>query len=158
MDRRRSAGTRRRSVGDFAALAAARLERGGPGIANLLGVLPIAIGIAGLTWTMVAAFRHIPDRMELRLPAFLMTGGPYSYSRNPMYASELVLWLGWAAFYGSIAVLIALVVFFAVLVVAVRYEERVLTVRFGEAYRAYTNSVPRWLGTRRRRDSRAASS
>ena len=99
-------------------------ERGGPGIANLLGVMPIAIGIAGLAWTMVAAFRHIPDRMELRLPAFLMTRGPYSYSRNPMYASELVLWLGWAAFYGSVAVLIVLVAFFAVLVVAVRYEER----------------------------------
>jgi protein-S-isoprenylcysteine O-methyltransferase Ste14 len=124
-------------------------ERGGPGIANLVAVIPIALGIVGLTWTVVAAFRHIPDRMELRLPAFLMTRGPYSYSRNPMYASELVLWIGWAAFYGSVGVLIALVAFFAALVVAVRYEERVLTARFGEAYRAYRNSVPRWLGTRR---------
>jgi protein-S-isoprenylcysteine O-methyltransferase Ste14 len=129
-------------------------ERGGPGLANLLGVLPIAIGIAGLAWTMVAAFRHIPDRMELRLPAFLMTRGPYSYSRNPMYASELVLWLGWAVLYGSVAVLFALVAFSAMLVVAVQYEERLLTARFGEAYRAYRNRVPRWLGTRRRRDSR----
>ena len=61
-------------------------------------------------------------------------------------------------FYGSVAVLIVLVAFFAVLVVAVRYEERVLTARCGEAYRAYTNSVPRWLGTRRRRDPRVPCS
>jgi protein-S-isoprenylcysteine O-methyltransferase Ste14 len=128
-------------------------ETSGPGIWNVTGLMPIATGIAGLIWTMVTAFGQAPERMELsRLPSFLLTRGPYAYSRNPMYASELVLWLGWAVFYGSAGVLIGLVVFFAVLVAAARYEERLLAARFGEVYHAYMESVPRWLGTRRRRN------
>jgi hypothetical protein len=37
-------------------------------------------------------------------------------SRNPMYVSELALWLGWAVFYGSVGVSIGLMILFAVLV------------------------------------------
>ena len=124
-------------------------ETGGPGIWNLVGLMPIVLGIAGLIWIMVTAFRQAPERMELR-PSFLLTRGPYAYSRNPMYVSELALWLGWAVFHGSAVILIALVVLFAVLVAGVRYEERVLEARFGTVYHAYMESVPRWLGTRRR--------
>jgi len=130
----------------------------GPGIWNFVGLIPIALGIAGLAWTMVAAFVQTPNRVELRLPAFLLTQGPYAYSRNPMYDSELALWLGWAVFYGSVGVLIGFVILFAVLVPGVRYEERVLDARFGDAYRAYRSRVPRWLGTRRQREPRTSSS
>ena len=119
--------------------------------------MPIALGIAGLIWIMMVAFVETPDRIELPLPTFLLTRGPYAYSRNPMYVSELTLWLGWAVFYGSVGVLIGFVILFAVLVPAVRYEERVLEARFGNAYRAYSGRVPRWLGTRRPRKPHMSS-
>ena len=131
-------------------------ETGGPGIWNVVALMPIVLGIAGLIWIMVTAFGQAPERMELLRPSFLLTRGPYAYSRNPMYASELALWLGWAVFYGSAGVLIGLVVFFAVLVAGVRYEERVLAARFGEVYHAYMDRVPRWLGTRHRRNQRVS--
>ena len=66
-----------------------------------------------------------------------MTGGPYALSRNPMYVSELTLWLGWATFYGSVGVLIGFVILLAALVASVPYEERMLDARFGERYREY---------------------
>ena len=125
---------------------------GGPGIWNSLGLIPIALGIAGLVWIMMVAFLESPKRIELRQAAFLVTRGPYAYSRNPMYVSELALWLGWAVFYGNIGVLIGFVILFAVLVAGARYEERVLETRFGDAYRAYRDRVPRWLGPRRQRE------
>jgi protein-S-isoprenylcysteine O-methyltransferase Ste14 len=123
-----------------------------PGIWNSLGLMPITLGIAGLIWIMMVAFVEAPDRVELRLPAFLLTRGPYAYSRNPMYVSELALWLRWAVFYGNLGVAIGFVILFAVLVPGVRYEERVLEARFGDAYRAYRGRVPRWLGPRRPRE------
>ena len=124
----------------------------GPGIWNALGLMPIALGIAGLIWIMMVAFVEAPDRVELRQAPFLLTRGPYAYSRNPMYVSELALWLGWAVFYGSVGVLIGFVIFFAVFLPGARYEERALEARFGDAYRAYRGRVPRWLGTRRQRE------
>jgi protein-S-isoprenylcysteine O-methyltransferase Ste14 len=65
-----------------------------------------------------------------------------------MYVSELALWLGWAIFYAHVGVLIGFMILFAALVPSVRYEERVLDARFGEAYRTYRSRVPRWLGAR----------
>jgi protein-S-isoprenylcysteine O-methyltransferase Ste14 len=79
-------------------------EPSGPGIWNVVGLMPIAFGIAGLVWTMIAALVESHREIELRSAQFLVTSGPYAYSRNPMYVSELALWLGWAIFYGHVGV------------------------------------------------------
>lgn len=55
--------------------------------------------------------------------------------------------MGWALFYGSIAVLaVFLLIAVAMNFVAVPREERNLEARFGETYRQYKSEVPRWLG------------
>ncbi len=79
-------------------------------------------------------------------PAYLLNKGPYGYSRNPVYLGEAAIWTGWIIFYGSIVVLCVLAAV-AVLVglVILPREERGLEARFGEAYRAYKRSTPRWL-------------
>jgi hypothetical protein len=38
----------------------------GPGIWNALGLMPIALGIAGLVWIAMVAFGESPTRIELR--------------------------------------------------------------------------------------------
>lgn len=132
-------------------------DTNGPGIWNLVGLLPIALGIAGLVWIAVAAFARAPQRVELRQPTFLLTSGPYAYSRNPMYVTELALWFGWAVFYGSVGVLIGFMIFLTVLVSGVWYEDRLLDARFGDAYRAYRSNVPRWIGPRSHQEPRSSS-
>jgi hypothetical protein len=62
-------------------------ESVGPGPWNFLGLVPIALGIGGLAWIMIAASRESPKRIELRAAAFLMTRGPYALSRNPRAGS-----------------------------------------------------------------------
>jgi protein-S-isoprenylcysteine O-methyltransferase Ste14 len=124
---------------------------GRPGTWNLLGLIPIIVGTACLVWIMVLHLARTPERVELEwTPQYLLRRGPYVFTRNPMYVAELALWLGWALLYGSVAVLIG----FLLLVVVMNFrvvprEERVLEARFGETYRRYKDTVPRWLGKTR---------
>jgi protein-S-isoprenylcysteine O-methyltransferase Ste14 len=84
-------------------------------------------------------------------PPYLLTDGPYRWSRNPMYVAALVIWTGWALYYGSAAVLVVMLAAGVGLAFAgVPTEERKLEAQFGGAYLRYKSTVPRWLGRTRR--------
>lgn len=125
---------------------------GRPGLWNLLALILVGPGIAGTIWVITLHFQASPvSFLEFRPSQTLLTPGPYALSRNPMFLFELLFWIGWVLFYGSIAVLMGLLLFFAFLsFVIVPYEERDLEARFGETYRQYKQRVPRWLGKTRR--------
>lgn len=89
-------------------------SEGSPSNWNLFGLIPIVIGTICLIWIMILHFAKtpaVPQRIELeRTPKYLLLRGPYAFSRNPMYLAELTLLLGWAIYYGSVAILIAFLV------------------------------------------------
>jgi protein-S-isoprenylcysteine O-methyltransferase Ste14 len=126
---------------------------GMPGIWNLLGLVPVAIGFYVLFLCIAEHFRSAPGGWKIEstphypTPSYLLARGPYSYSRNPIYLAEGVIWSGWIAFYGSLAVL-GVFALASLLIgpIVVRREERGLEARFGEAYRAYKQVTPRWIG------------
>ena len=125
---------------------------GRPGIWNLIGLVPVLIGTLGLLWGLHQHSAQSPQGINMeRDKSYLLMRGMYAYSRHPMYLSELTLLLGWVIFYGSIAVLIAFVVWFTFFnFYAIPQEERILEEHFGESYLEYKNRVPRWLGKVRR--------
>ena len=122
---------------------------GKPGGWNVLGYVPVAVGVALLGWVMVfglSQYRNLPERVPVDWsPALLMTPGPYALTRNPMYLGELSLWLGWAVLYGSIPVLIGFAALVVMVGVLAPREERALEAKFGEVYRRYKARVPRWV-------------
>ncbi len=98
----------------------------------------------------LARARKLPERMHILVPPFLMTTGPYAYTRNPMYVAELSLWLGWATLFGSLVTLLGFVVLTVFIILVLPWEERGLEKQFGETYRQYQARVPRRLGRSRR--------
>jgi protein-S-isoprenylcysteine O-methyltransferase Ste14 len=127
---------------------------GGPSIWNLLGYVPLAVGAIILVWIMVFGlfqYRNLPERVPIDWsPALLMTGGPYAFSRHPMYIGELALWLGLAVLYGNPVVLAGFAVLFAIMRRLVVREEVGLEAAFGDRYLRYKARVPRWIGLPRR--------
>jgi protein-S-isoprenylcysteine O-methyltransferase Ste14 len=76
----------------------------------------------------------------------VVTGGIYSYTRNPMYVGLTAVLVGWAVwlsvpwvFLGPVAFMLFLTRF------QIIPEERVLSSKFGRDYDEYRKRVHRWL-------------
>ena len=76
-----------------------------------------------------------------------MLGGPYAFTRNPMYVGELLMWLGWTLMLNSGTVAIGSATMAGAMTLVVRREERRLNATFGDEYRQYADRVSRWLPT-----------
>ena len=110
------------------------------------GLLPLGCGILlhRSAWRLFRA-RGTPIHPE-STPRSLVTTGPYSWTRNPMYLAGCPILLGVALLLGPAAPLLVLPAW--IWIVHRHFlppEERVLTERFGDAYRTYQEGVPRWI-------------
>jgi protein-S-isoprenylcysteine O-methyltransferase Ste14 len=112
---------------------------GWPSIAT--GALCLLVAAMISLWSVV-----VFDRDATAQPTILRTGGPYKFSRNPMYLGWSLVLVGTGLIAGSWWLLI--VVLPAVFVTQIRViasEEKFLTERFGDEYAAYRRSVRRWF-------------
>lgn len=83
-----------------------------------------------------------PDRGTDRL----VTDGPFSFTRNPLYVAGTMLVLGIGLVSGIVwFLLLAIVAAFTVQELAIEREERHLQARFGETYLDYARRVRRWI-------------
>jgi protein-S-isoprenylcysteine O-methyltransferase Ste14 len=111
------------------------------------GLLTVAAGAALMTWAMATHYQAAPRGWTLDsqlTPSYLLRRGPYRFSRNPIYAGEAIVWLGWALYYRHPAVWAGLAIQCAAFTKITRWEEQRLLTRFGDDYRAYLDQVPRW--------------
>src|SRR5437868_11160360 len=70
---------------------------GRPEAWNVLGLIPIAAAAVCLVWVAILHFAQTPQRVEVGwTPAYLLTRGPYAFTRNPIYLSETAIWIGWS--------------------------------------------------------------
>ena len=76
----------------------------------------------------------------------LVIGGPYKFSRNPMYVGVMMILIGESIFFQSTATCIySLVIFIAFYTFVVFFEEPYLRERFGDEYNRYVRNVRRWV-------------
>lgn len=102
-----------------------------------IGQVLIVIGILGRTWCTM----HIGGHKFTEL----VTAGPFSISRNPLYVFSLVATFGAGLQTGSaLFALIATIGAWFIIDVTVRKEETALAARFGDTYEAYQTTTPRY--------------
>jgi protein-S-isoprenylcysteine O-methyltransferase Ste14 len=103
-----------------------------------VGVALIFVCVCGRTWCSL----YIGGRKTSEL----VTAGPYSISRNPLYLFSIIGAVGVGAQLGSVAVAALAGIFaWTVHLLVVLQEERLLSAEHGDAYRAYLAAVPRFL-------------
>ena len=83
------------------------------------------------------SFSIIPEARRL------VTGGPYSVVRNPLYAAEIAAALAWVASEPRVVLVAVLLPFIGLQLLRIRYEERLLRNAFPAEYEAYFERTPR---------------
>ena len=117
-----------------------------PQWAQWLGVVLGGISLPLLTWTQLALGRNFSPTLYVRREHTLVTSGPYLAIRHPMYtalflsmSSILLLTRNWIV--GGLP----LVGLCGIVLLCIQREERVMTDKFGDTYRANMKRTGRFL-------------
>jgi protein-S-isoprenylcysteine O-methyltransferase Ste14 len=115
-----------------------------PHLARTLGLaLCLASGVLA-AWGAATMHRAGTNVLPHRPATALVTGGPFRFSRNPLYLSLTELYLGITLLFDALWPLVTLLPMLAVLHWSVILrEEQYLEAKFGEEYRAYKTRVRR---------------
>ena len=106
--------------------------------AESLGILCLVVCLVCRGWASV----YVAGRKNQEL----VTGGPYSVVRNPLYVFSFIGVVGIGLISEMMTLLVVAVVGFAVAFhLVVLREETYLAGLHGEAYTAYRRAVPRWF-------------
>jgi len=107
-------------------------------VIQMVGLALLIVAILGRTWCSL----FIGGRKKRRL----VTVGPYSVCRNPLYVFSCLGAAGVGAQFGSISATAFVCLITMLVLTAVTYrEERFLHQRFGAAYDSYFAQVPRFI-------------
>ena len=114
---------------------------------NILGILLIVIG----EMIRINAVRYAGGATRTRSVGapFLCTSGPYSYTRNPLYCGNIIIYAG-VAFLGGGKwmwhfVAIIIIFFIAQYYLIISLEEETLKLKFEKEYESYIENVPKLL-------------
>ena len=118
-----------------------------PGIAvRVIGFLPLLLGVILFAWARATFRHHKTALMPWTHTTALVTDGPYSFSRNPIYLSFALIYLSLSFIFDSVYVLVMLVVAVALFDrLQIPREERYLRGLFGAQFDSYAAKVRRWL-------------
>lgn len=106
----------------------------------VIGIVLIVVAVGLMIWATVAA-----GRVRLADPEQLVIGGPYRFSRHPMYLAWTVLYIGLLLILDSKWMLILLPILAIWVNREVTLEERRMVERFGDSYVDYQGRVRRYL-------------
>ncbi|MDE2334934.1 MAG: isoprenylcysteine carboxylmethyltransferase family protein [Rhodospirillales bacterium] len=125
-------------------LLSRRIVPGGDEIAPLLVVLTVC-GLGLTLWARRVLGGNWSNVVVLREEHELVTDGPYTLVRHPIYSGLLLAAIAWALADGSVMALIGISLVVGALAVQIRDEERLMDAAFGASYARYRTEVPALL-------------
>jgi len=116
------------------------------GVAYVVGSITVVMGLIVGCSALVAVRRAHTSLSPNKPTVALVESGVFRFSRNPMYLSMFLLYLGLAALANDFWLLpLFLVLFLSVDRMIVTREEKYLEQRFGDKYLRYEERVRRWI-------------
>ena len=121
-------------------------EQGAQRLDARLGAIVFALALALFAWAIATVTQAGSNVPTSRPTTTIVDGGPYRFTRNPIYLGMALGLIGLAIAFNSVWLLLALVPFALV----IRYgvvarEEAYLERKFGDVYLGYKSRVRRWL-------------
>lgn len=114
--------------------------------ARPLGALLMAAGCLLIVSTLLTFRQSRTTVIPHGNPTVLITDGPYSWSRNPIYLGLLTGLLGFALYFGNLFLFLAPPLFAGLIgTIHVSHEETKLWNRFSRVYAEYRDRVERWF-------------
>jgi len=111
-----------------------------------VGVLVVLVGIGIIAAAIRTLRRGRTSVSPIHAASHLVTTGPFSFSRNPIYLGAITVMSGLALATGALWFLIvAPLSGIIVQKLAIEREERHLEARFGKKWRDYSKKVRRWF-------------
>ena len=110
------------------------------------GLVVVVIGLSVGAVALRAMRRAGVSPLPWRTPGKLVVDGPFRFSRNPLYVSLAVMYVGITFAVNALWPLVFLV--FPIVIVdrgTILQEEKFLEKKFGEEYRSYKARVRRWI-------------
>jgi len=113
---------------------------------NIAGYMLFAIGVFFAAWSLLIFHKARTTTTPGESSVKLVTWGPYRFSRNPMYVSLILCYLGEAGFLVHLWPVLVLPLMLAYVDrIVIPLEEGILKNDFKEEYEVYCTRVRRWL-------------
>ena len=121
------------------------------GVWQIIAILLILLGlILAISVSVVHARIGKSSPVPFKSPKKFVAIGPYTFSRNPMYVSMLVVLVGEALLLQAPWLLVFTAIIFLLFYLFVKFnEEPRMIQRFGTSFQDYMKKVPRWLSLKR---------
>jgi protein-S-isoprenylcysteine O-methyltransferase Ste14 len=114
--------------------------------ASALGAILCLVGIGCTVWGRVTLVKAKTNVSPLKPTTALATGGPFRFTRNPLYVGVSTLLLGLSLLIGTWWGIIVLApAMFVLHYGVILREERYLEQKFGDSYVTFKRSVRRYL-------------
>lgn len=115
-------------------------------IIKIIGIILFALGAFFASWSLIIFRKARTTTTPGESSKKLVTNGPYQLTRNPMYASLILAYVGEAGFLSqSWPVFVLPLILAYVNWIVIPFEEGILKKDFKEEYENYCNYVSRWL-------------
>ena len=101
----------------------------------------LIVCLFGMVFTIAAILNFATSPKDT-----VITKGLYSFTRNPTYLGMILMHIGLGIACASWLFLLIIVVMTILLNANLSAEERYCLYKYGENYRKYKNSTPRWIG------------
>lgn len=113
---------------------------------NLIGIVFILLGVFLMLWAGLQFKIYKTTIIPGMRVSYLITEGPFKFSRNPIYLADLVLLIGIAFLLRNPISFIFCILFIVILNIdLIRFEEKQLEKKFGKKYLEYKKRVRRWI-------------